>query len=114
MKNFIQKNRVVILAFISAIILVLQQVMATKETNWKVIGFALLVAVLGVMANQWKGKGISILGILGNLAGVFTTIQATGKFTINEFILASLIALLTTFTASLAPENANKLPDAKN
>lgn len=111
MKSLIQKNRVVILAFMSAIILVLQQVMATKETDWKVIGFAALTAVLGVMANQWKGKGITILGILGNLAGVFQTIQATGKFTINELILASLLALLTSFTAVLQSDTKNLPPN---
>lgn len=107
MKSIIEKNKVVILAFMSAIILVLQQVTASKETDWKVIGFSILTAVLGVMANQWKGKGITVLGILGNLAGVFTTIQATGKFTINEFILASLLALLTSYAATLETGSKN-------
>lgn len=108
MTSIIQKNRVVILAFISAITLVLQQALATNETDWKVIGFAALIALIGTVANQFKGKGLTILGILATLAGSFTTIWETGTFTWNEFILSSIVAVLLAAAQSLQPEISKK------
>lgn len=105
MKNFISKNKVLFAALVSALILVLQQAMTSQATDWKAIGWAALIALLGVIGNQWKGKGISVTGIIGTLAYNFTTIyQSGGKFSWDQFILTSVIALLMVLSASLAPE----------
>lgn len=104
MKSFIGKNQVLLSALISALVIVLQQAMQTKETDWKVIGFAAFISILGVLANQWKGKGITVMGIVATLAGTFTTIWQTGTFTWNEFILSSIVALLMAVAGSLKPE----------
>ena len=109
MKDFILKNKVVLASFLSAIVLVLQQALSTGQTDWKAIGFAGLIAALGVAARQWAGQGVTVLGIIGTLAGVFHTIQTTGTFTWNEFILSSLIAVLTAVAASLAPTPAERM-----
>lgn len=101
--NFINNNKVLVSALISALVLVLQQALQSGSTNWKAIGFAALIAVIGVIANQWKGKGLTILGIIGTLAGVFHTIWTTGTFTWNEFILSALLAILSAVAASLQP-----------
>lgn len=101
--NFIQKNKVMIAAFLSALILVLQQALADHSTDWKAIGFAALIAFIGVIANQWSGQGLTITGIIGTLAGVFYNNWSTGTFTWNEFILTALIAVLTAASASIAP-----------
>lgn len=106
--NFLTNHKVLIAAFISAITLVIQQALATKETDWKAIGFAALIAVIGVIANQWKGKGLTISGIIGTLAGTFTTIWTTGSFTWNEFILSSIVAVLMAAAGSLQPENQRR------
>lgn len=103
MRDFIFRNKVVISAFLSAIILVLQQALSTHTTDLKALGFAALIAVLGVVANQWKGQGVTVTGILATLAGVFINIQQSGTFTWNEFILSALVALLTAVSSSLQP-----------
>jgi ABC-type proline/glycine betaine transport system permease subunit len=101
MKQFIQKNKVFLTALLSAVTLVLQQCLQNRQTSFKALSFAVLIAVIGVIANQWKGKGITILGILGTLTTVFQTIWTTGTFTWNEFLLSSAVAVLAMFTGSL-------------
>lgn len=104
MKKFINQNRVFVAASLSALVLVLQQALSSQNTEWKAIGFATLIALLGVVANQWKGQGITITGIIGTLAGVFVNIWQTGNFTWNEFILSAIVAVLMAVSASLQPE----------
>lgn len=107
MQKFLTNNKVLISALVSALVLVLQQYMAPgADFSWKAIGIASLLAVIGVVANQWKGQGVTIFGIIGTLAGVFHNIWTTGTFTWNEFILASLVAILTTLAPSLHPQKA--------
>lgn len=106
--NFFVKNKVVVLAFISAFTLTLQQALANHQTDWKAIGFAVLIAAIGVIANTWKGQGLTIFGILSTLAGSFQTIYATGKFTWNEFILSSIVAVLLAAAGSLQPEKERR------
>jgi len=108
MKKFLNDNKVVIAAIVSAIILVLQQALSTPPINWKAIGMAALIAVLGVLANNWKGKGITILGIIGNLSYAFVTIYQTGQFTWHEFILQSVLAILMTIAPTVTPERIEK------
>lgn len=105
---FIQKNQVMITALISALILVIQQAKETGQTSWKVIGFAALISFIGVIANQWQGKGLTILGILGTMAGTFHTIWQTGSFTWNEFILSFIMAILMAVSGSLKPQKAKR------
>lgn len=108
MKKFLNDNKVVIAAVISAIVLVLQQALSTPPVNWKAIGMAALIAVLGVLANQWKGKGLTIFGIIGNLSYAFVTIWQTGTFTWNEFILQAVLAVLMTLAPTAMPERVEK------
>jgi hypothetical protein len=103
--KFLQKNKVLISALLSAIILTIQQALSSHQIDWKVMGFALLLSVLGVVANQWKGSGVTITGIIGTLAGVFVNIYQTGTFTWNEFILSSVVAILMAVSSTLQPEN---------
>jgi peptidoglycan/LPS O-acetylase OafA/YrhL len=104
MKQFISKNKVVIAAVVAAIIMTLQQATQSGETSWKAIGLAVLFALIGVFANQWKGKGLTITGILGTLANAFITIQQTGQFSWDQFIMSAIIALLLAVSGSLQPE----------
>lgn len=105
MKNWILKNKVMLSAFIAAIVLTLQQQYTSHVTDYRVIGFALFLAVLGVASNKWGGSGWSITGILLNLGGIFTNIYQTGTFTWNEFAMAGTISVLTAIMGALnAPE----------
>ena len=107
MKQFIQTNRVFLSALLSAVLLVVQQFATQPQVNLKAVGFAVFIAVLGVVANQWKGKGVTITGIAGTFAGVALNILQTGTFTWNEFIMSVTIALLTAVSTSLAPTPAD-------
>lgn len=104
MKDFIIKNKVFLSGLAAAIAVVVQQFLGTPEINWKAVGFAAGMAVLSYIANQWRGQGVSILGIVGTLAGTFVSVHNTGNFTWNQFILASVAALL----AAVAPPPKQK------
>lgn len=104
MKDFILKNKVFLLGLAGAIAVVIQQFLGTPEINWKVVGFAAGMAALSYVANQWRGQGVTILGIIGTLAGTFVAIHNTGNFTWNQFILSSVAALL----AAVAPPPKQK------
>ncbi len=108
MKKFLNENKIMLAAIISAVVLVLQQAMSTPPIDWKAIGLASLIAVLGVIANHWKGKGLTIFGIVGNLSYAFVTIWQTGTFTWNEFILQAVLAVLTTLAPTVMPEREEK------
>ena len=114
-KVFIAVNQVFVSGLLSALILVLQQFQGEGPLDPKALGTATLLAIIGVVANNFKGKGITVVGILGTLAGVFQTIHSTGTFTLNEFILSSAIALLLAVMKTVAPEHVptpEKTPSA--
>ena len=98
-QTFIQKNKVFLLGLLSAIALTVQQFATQPEVDYKVIGYAAIMAILSFIANQWRGQGVTVMGIIGTLAGAFVTIQSTGHFTWNQFILSAIAALL----AAVAP-----------
>lgn len=91
--NFFQKNWVFISGLISAIVVVLQQYTGGEPIDLKVIGFAALMAVLAYLANQWRGKGVTITGIIGVLAATFSTIQMGQKIEWTQLILQAVVAI---------------------
>jgi hypothetical protein len=95
-QTFWQKNQVVISAIVSAVTLVLQQFMSNAEAqiDFKALGLATLVAVAGVIGNQFRGKGVTVAGFLGVAGYAFYTIQSTGHFTGGQFILSLILGLL--------------------
>jgi hypothetical protein len=101
MKQFWDKNKVFILGALGAIALALEPFInkTDDELKWKMVGFAALMAVLSYLAKEWRGQATSIIGILGNLAGVFVTVQQTGKFTWNQFILQGIVAIIAAVSA---------------
>lgn len=95
MKTFLQKNYVLVAGIIAALVLTLQQFLGKGAIDAKALGLSALVAVIGVIANQWKGKGVTITGIIGNVAYSFVSIYNTGTFSWTEFgITAGLTILL--------------------
>ncbi|MBK7885111.1 MAG: hypothetical protein IPJ81_16000 [Chitinophagaceae bacterium] len=103
MKYFVQKNYVFVSAILSALILVLQQFIGATSIDWPAISYAAFVAIAGTVANEWKGKGITIAGIIGTVANTFITVENTGNFTWDQFVLSVLVAILTAFVTSLKP-----------
>lgn len=101
MKSIFQKNYVLLSAIASALMLVLQQALQTKETDWKIIGYSAFIAVLGLIANRWKGKGISVAGIIGTVAHAFITVQAGGEFSWHIFSMSAAVSVLATLIEGL-------------
>lgn len=99
--SFFTKNKVFLLGLLGAIAISLQTLLAgnAESQDLKVYLFAIIMAALSYIANQWRGQGVTILGILGTLSGVFVSLQQTGTFTWNQFLIYSILAIL----AAVAP-----------
>lgn len=93
MKNFIEKNWVFISGLISAIVVVLQQFTNGDPVDIKVVGYAVLMAVVAYVASQWKNQGLTALGIIGTLAATFGAVYTGGHIDWNQLIIQTLIAL---------------------
>lgn len=116
MKEFFLKHKVFILGLLAAVAVVLQEFIGHPEPSWKVIGFAAFMAVLAFIAKEWRGQGLSIVGIVGNLAGVFVTIQQTGNFTWSQFAVQAILAIIATAAPnpkSVGYEQSQTIQDAK-
>lgn len=98
--EFWKKNQVFLLGLIAAICVSLQEFISQPTIDWKVIGFAVLLTGLSYLAKEWRGQGLSTVGIVGNLAGVFVTVYQSGNFTWNQFMLQAIIAIM----AAAAPD----------
>ena len=116
--TFLLKYKVFLLGLLGAIGVSLQELLTTTSgtVDLKVYGFALLMAILSYFASQWRGQGITALGILGTLSGVFVATQQTGGFTWTQFITLSIAALLSAVAPPAKPatyENNKTIVDAK-
>jgi hypothetical protein len=116
--DFLLKYKVFLLGLLGAIGVSLQELLTTNAgtVDFKVYGFALLMAILSYFANQWRGQGVTILGVLGTLSGVFVSMQQVGGFTWSQFIVLSLAAILSAVASPAKPatyENNKTIVDAK-
>lgn len=95
MKEFWSKNKVFITGLVASIIAVLTPYLETGDINWKVTGFAVLMAALSYVSNQWRGQYVTVTGIIGTLAAATYAALSTGVFTWNQFILYLVVAVGT-------------------
>lgn len=91
--NWFQKNWVFISGLISAAVVAIQQYVGSGTPDLKVVGFAVLMAVLSFVANQWRGKGVTVTGIIGVLAATFSTIQLGQHIEWTQLILQAVVAI---------------------
>ena len=92
--NFWQANQVLLTGLISAIAIALQQFMGTgNPTDWKVIGFAVLLAIASWAGNNLRGKGVSVVGLLGVAGYALTSVAVNGTINLNQLILAFLVGM---------------------
>ena len=116
--NFFNANKVFILGLLSALAVVLQQFLGVETVDWLALGFAAFIAILSYIANEWRGQGMTILGIIGTVAGVLSSNLIYGQhLDWGKLILLILAAIIT--AAAPPPKNASyeKAPaieDAKN
>lgn len=104
MKQFFMQNKVFITGLISSVVVVLQQYLSQPTVDYKVVGFAALVAALSYVANQWRGQGVTIFGIIGTMAGAMGAVIETGHFSWNQLFMSAIIAL----GAAVAPPPKDK------
>lgn len=98
-------------AILGAIALVLQQYIGNAASaDLKVVGFAILIAVLGVVSTYLKGKGASLLGIIGTVGYTFYGLQSDGthSFTWNEFVITATLAVVMVFAPTAIPQPEKK------
>ncbi len=100
-QTFFSKYRVFIFGLVGAITLSLQAAFTEsgEGQDLKVYLYSALMAGLAFIATEWRGKNVSITGIIGTLAGVFVTMQQTGTFTWAQFVTSAVLAIL----AAVAP-----------
>jgi len=103
--NFIEKNKIMILGFLGAIAVALQGFIGQPTVEWKAIGFAAFMAVLSYAANEWRGQGVTALGIIGTIAYTFVQLNQTGTFTWKDFILSALVAVITAVSGPPKPSS---------
>jgi hypothetical protein len=92
--SFWNHNKVFILGLIGAIAVSVQEFATQPVVDYKVLGFAALMAVLSYFAKEWRGQGLSITGIVGTLAATFMTVYQTGSFTWLQFTTSAVLAVL--------------------
>ncbi len=57
------------------------------EQDTKVYLYAVLMAALSFVATQWRGQGMTLIGIVGTLAATFVSLHQTGSFSWTQFII---------------------------
>jgi hypothetical protein len=99
MRTFLKNNQVLISGLAGAILVVLQQYTQSGETSYKALLLAVAIAVGGYLANNLRGKGVSVAGLLGVAGGAFATIAQTGELTWTNFFVFFIMG----FLALIAP-----------
>jgi len=115
---FLSKYKVFLSGLAASIAVALNQLLSSSghSQDLKVYLFAGLMAALSYVSTQWRGQGVTILGIVGTLSGVFVTMQQTGNFTWNQFIMFSVAAILSSVAPPAKPlsyEKNSLIVDAK-
>ncbi len=108
MEKFLSKNKVFLLGLAASIGVALQQLLGKPDVDYKVLGYAALMAVLSYVANQWRGQGITIVGIIGTLAYTYVSINETGNFTWMQFIIAGVASMLSAVAPPPKPDTYEK------
>jgi hypothetical protein len=92
-QNFWQKNQVILTGIAMSIIISLQQFLGQPTVDWAVVGFAALLGVSSWAANNLRGKGVSVLGLIGVAGYAITSVAVNGTINLNQLILAFIVGL---------------------
>lgn len=111
MQTWIQKNWVFISGLISAIVVVLQQYTTGGPADLKVVGYAVVIAIVSYVAKQWENQGLTVTGIIGTLAATFYTVYQTGHIEVSQLLIQALIAF---GLAATSKGKVIEMPNEKN
>lgn len=101
-ESFFNGNKVFFLGLFGAIGVALQQFLGSSPIDWKVLGFAAVVAGLSYAAKNLTGTVSSLLGILGTSVATIATIAQGGSVSWPQLILSTLVAVITVVTGGAA------------
>ena len=104
-----KKYSPLVTAILGALSLVLQQYLGKEDVDFKVIGFAALIAVLGVVSTFLKGKTSTIAVIIGTVGYTLYDMLSGGTFTWEQFIITGMLAIITTLSPSITPEQEDDI-----
>lgn len=91
-KIFWQKYQVLITGALMSIIVAFQQFVNQPTVDWKVVGFAALIALGAWAGNNLRGKGVSVAGLIGAAGYAVSTTFINGKIDLNQLLLSFVIA----------------------
>ncbi len=110
LKEFFQKNYVFLTGLLGSIGVALDQFLSKAEVDFKVVGFTVFIAILSYFANQWRGKGASVAGIVGTLSAVVATqLQSGAPVSWSQIILSAVAAFLATVAPPPKPAAYEKV-----
>ena len=79
MKDFFNQHKVLIIGFLSAIFLPLQDLVNRGEISWQTGVTAFAVAATGYLARNLRGQWATISGILGTVVADYVAQSTSGK-----------------------------------
>ena len=124
-ETFWERNKVLILGLMSAIAVAITPFAQAGDpgdaVKWSTVGFAVLIATLSYLGNEWRGQGMTILGLIGNGAAVAGSLLAQGSHVntsqfIIQLIIQTFIAISMTSQSdpkSKGYENSPTIKEAK-
>lgn len=108
MKQFIQKNKVLLLGALGSIGVVLNEFLSKPDVSWKAISFAIFATLLSYFANNLRGKAASIAGILGTLFATFMTMNENGTISWGQLGIQAAVAFLAVVAPPAKPDSYEK------
>lgn len=90
--NWFEKNKVLLIGLLAAIIMDLQQVLSEPQVDWRVIGLSVAIVVTSFLSKNLRGQWITILGSVGASLSIILT-SVSGHVPISWFQIVSTLVL---------------------
>lgn len=116
MKQFLIKNKVVIIGVATAIALAISELVKGGEASTKVLIFSAMIAGASWVARNLRGQWATISGLVGNSLAAYLTMQETGNVSYAQLLLQFIISLLAVIAApakSIGYEKSEVIKEAK-
>jgi len=110
MKEFFNKNKVLIFGLVSAIALAISELIKGGQSSTKVLVFSGIIAAASFAARNLRGQWASIAGLVGNALAAYLTQLQTGNVQLAQLILQMVIGLLAVLAAPAKSEGYEKSP----
>lgn len=99
MKEWILKNKVVIIGLLSACLLAVSELVKGGNASVQVLIFSGLIAGASWVARNLRGQWATIIGIFGNALAAYLTQQETGNVSYAQLLLQFIVSLLAVIAA---------------